>query len=299
MEVTWVVWPFSQVIQNALIIQALGLRSFIANQDEESFVVEKEDSCIIRLFSSYCALSEEDRRLLHRLEESPIETRAGQVLWKECDKASEFCTISKGWAYSFRNMDDGSRQILELFLPGDIIGMREFAFSQRLTGLAMIDDGMVCHFPHRHLVDLFSTSTTLTAVLFAIVSRHQALLTERLVNLARRSAQQRLAHFIYEIYERLNQTGSFNGGHFRLPLSQEQIGDALGLSSVHVSRTFTSFRKQQLVLRERHRVYLPNPQALAEVADFDNRYLNDSLKAILGENGKLERQSESSNAATK
>ncbi len=261
--------------------------------------MEKEDSCIIRLFSSYCALSEEDRRLLHRLEESPIETRAGQVLWKECDKASEFCTISKGWAYSFRNMDDGSRQILELFLPGDIIGMREFAFSQRLTGLAMIDDGMVCHFPHRHLVDLFSTSTTLTAVLFAIVSRHQALLTERLVNLARRSAQQRLAHFIYEIYERLNQTGSFNGGHFRLPLSQEQIGDALGLSSVHVSRTFTSFRKQQLVLRERHRVYLPNPQALAEVADFDNRYLNDSLKAILGENGKLERQSESSNAATK
>nr|WP_299243087.1 Crp/Fnr family transcriptional regulator [uncultured Halomonas sp.] len=260
--------------------------------------MEQEDSCIIRLFSNYCALSEEDKRLLHRLEESPIETRAGQVLWEECDKASEFCTISKGWAYSFRNMDDGSRQILELFMPGDIVGMREFAFSQRLTGLAMIDDGVICHFPHHRLMDVFRTSTTLTAVLFAIVSRHQALLTERLVNLARRSAQQRLAHFIYEIYERLNQTGAPSDGHFRLPLSQEQIGDALGLSSVHVSRTFTSFRKQHLVLRERHRMHLPNPQALAELADFDSRYLNDSLKPIFCDNGKQERQNGSSNVTT-
>nr|WP_298377357.1 Crp/Fnr family transcriptional regulator [uncultured Halomonas sp.] len=258
--------------------------------------MEQEDSCIIRLFSNYCALSEDDKRLLHRLEESPIDTQAGQVLWKECDKATEFCTISKGWAYSFRNMGDGSRQILELYLPGDIIGMREFAFSQRLTGLAMIDDGVICHFPHHRLMEVFRTSTTLTAVLFAIASRHQALLTERLVNLARRSAQQRLAHFIYEMYERLNQTCAVNGGHFRLPLSQEQIGDALGLSSVHVSRTFSSLREQKLVLRERHRVCLPDPQALAKVAEFDNRYLNDSLRPLFDSH---ERQNESSSLATK
>ncbi|MGC3871689.1 Crp/Fnr family transcriptional regulator [Halomonas sp. GXIMD04776] len=245
--------------------------------------MDQQDSCIIRLFSNYCALSEEDKRLLQKLEESPVEVQAGQTLWKERDKASEFCTISKGWAYSFRNMGDGSRQILEVYLPGDIIGMREFAFSQRLSGVAMIDDGVVCHFPHHRLLEIFRASTTLTAVLFAIASRHQVLLTERLVNLARRSAQQRLAHFVYEMYERLTQTGSSNDGHFRLPLSQEQLGDALGLSSVHVSRTFTSFRDAGLVLRERHRISLPDPQALAALAEFDDRYLNDSLRPLFND----------------
>lgn len=259
----------------------------------------QEDSCIVRLFNNYCALSVEEKRLLHTLEESPIEVQAGQVLWQECDKASEFCTISKGWAYSFRNLGNGSRQILEIYLPGDVIGMREFAFSQRLTGLAMIDDGVICYFPHRRLTEIFRTSTKLTAVLFAITSRHQALLTERLVNLARRSAQQRLAHFIYEMYERLNQTSAVNGGHFRLPLSQEQIGDALGLTSVHVSRTFTSFREQELVLRERHRICLPNPKALAEVAEFDDRYLNDSLRPLSDDLDRQERRSDSVSVVVK
>ena len=238
------------------------------------------DSCIIRHFSHYCRLSEQDKALLHELEESPRDVRAGEVLWQENEQATEFCTVSRGWAYSFRNLGDGSRQILEVFLPGDIIGLREFAFSQRLAGVAMIDDGVVCHFPHRRLLDIFRQSTTLTAVLFSISSRQQALLTERLVNLARRTAHQKLAHFLYEMYVRLDQTGAATDGRFRLPLSQEQLADTLGLSAVHVSRTFSAFREEELVLRERHKVTLPDPEALANVAEFDACYLNDSVRPI-------------------
>ncbi|SHE54113.1 cAMP-binding domain of CRP or a regulatory subunit of cAMP-dependent protein kinases [Modicisalibacter ilicicola DSM 19980] len=245
--------------------------------------MDQQDSCIVRLFSNYCALSEKDKELLFALEQSPTEVRAGETLWKECDRASEFCTIRRGWAYSYRNLGDGSRQILEIYLPGDIIGMREFAFSQRLSGVTMIDDGVICYFPHRRLLDIFRSSTTLTAVLFAIASRHQVLLTERLVNLARRSAYQRLAHFLYEMYERLGQTDSLSDGHFRLPLSQEQLGDALGLSSVHISRTFSTFREEGLVLRERHRICLVDPLKLAAVAEFDSRYLNDSLRPLFSD----------------
>ena len=69
-------------------------------------------------------------------------------------------------------------------------------------------------------------------------------------------------------------------GDFRLPLSQEQLADTLGLSAVHVSRTFSAFREQGLVLRERHHVTLPDPEALARVAEFDDCYLNDSVRPI-------------------
>ncbi|MEC9482466.1 MAG: Crp/Fnr family transcriptional regulator, partial [Halomonas sp.] len=166
------------------------------------------------------------------------------------------------------------------FLPGDIIGLREFAFSQRLASVSMIDSGAICHFPHRRLLEIFRTSTLLTAVFFAVASRQQAMLTERLVNLARRTAQQKLAHFLYEMYQRLSHTGSVENGRFRLPLSQEQLGDTLGLSSVHISRTFTLFREKGLVLRERHRVTLSDPEALAKVAEFDGCYLNDNVRPL-------------------
>lgn len=242
--------------------------------------MDPQDSCIIRHFRHFCELSSADKSLLHELENSPTGVQAGQSLWQENDKASEFCTISHGWAYSYRNLSDGSRQILEVFLPGDIVGLREFAFSQRLAGVMMIDDGTVCHFPHRRLTEIFRQSDTLTSILFAIASRQQALLTERLVSLARRSAHEKLAHFLYEMYLRLLQTGAYDDGHFRLPLSQEQIADALGLSTVHVSRTFSAFREEGLVLRERHKVTLLDPDALARVAEFDSRYLHDSVRPL-------------------
>nr|WP_301285186.1 Crp/Fnr family transcriptional regulator [Halomonas sp. FL8] len=242
--------------------------------------VNLQDSAIVQQFKQHCSLSEKEKVLLLELEQNPIKVNAGDIIWQENSKVDQFCTISQGWAYSFRNLGDGSRQILKVYLPGDIIGMRDFAFSNRLAGVAMIDDGIVSPFSHEHLLKIFRKSTALTAGLFAIACRQQAILTERLIYLARRTAQQRLAHFLYEMFLRLERIGAVNNGRFRLPLSQEQLGDILGLSAVHVSRTFTAFREEGLVLRDRHRVTLPDPEALALVAEFDGSYLNDAVPAL-------------------
>ena len=122
--------------------------------------------------------------------------------------------LRSGWAYSYRHLENGDRQILEVFLPGDIIGLREFAFSQRLENVRMISDGVICHFPHKRMLEVFRESLSLTSVMFAIASRQQALLTERLVNLARRSARKKMAHFLNEMYLRLRQTNDDISGQF-------------------------------------------------------------------------------------
>ncbi len=121
--------------------------------------------------------------------------------------------------------------------------------------------------------------------MFAISSRQQALLTERLVNLARRSAKQKLAHFILEVYQRLRQTGPEGGCQMRLPMSQELLADLLGLSPVHVSRTFTALSEDGLVHRDRHRLTIPDLQTLARQGEFDDRYLIDNLRVLLGDDG--------------
>ncbi|WP_459868607.1 Crp/Fnr family transcriptional regulator [Halomonas shantousis] len=239
-----------------------------------------KDSCIIRYFNHYATLSAEDKELLRSLERSPTDIGKAVPLWKEGDKADHFCTLSEGWAYSCRHMEDGSRQILDIFLPGDIIGLREFAFQERLTTVEMIEEGVVCRFPHRHLTDIFRQSPLLSTIFFAISSHHQALLTERLINLARRSARQKVAHFLYELYVRLQRTQSSPMHRFRVPLSQQQLGDALGLSSVHISRTFTAFREEGVMLRERQWINLSDPESLAREANFTDQYLNDHISHL-------------------
>ncbi|MBT2774514.1 Crp/Fnr family transcriptional regulator [Halomonas sp. ISL-60] len=245
--------------------------------------MNEENSCIIKHFSHYCSLSEEEKNLLLSLEESPSNIKSGSLLWEMGDVAKEFCTLKSGWAYSYRHMENGDRQILEVFLPGDIIGLREFAFSQRLENVRMIDDGVVCHFPHKRMLDIFRQSLPLTSIMFAISSRQQALMTERLVNLARRSARQKMAHYLYEMYLRLRQTNPNISNQFRLPLSQEQLADVLGLSPVHVSRTFTALSEDGLVFRDRHHVTIPDLQALSAEGEFDDCYLTDNVRPLLGD----------------
>ena len=245
--------------------------------------MSENDSCIIRHFRHYANLSDSDEALLDSLEREPREVARGESLWQTDDPAGRFCTLSKGWAYSFRDMEDGSRQILEIYLPGDVIGLREFAFHERLAGVMMIDDGIVCDFPHRRLIEVFRESFTLSMIFFAVSSHQQALLTERLVNLAWRSARQKIAHLIYEMYMRLQRIMPHSSRRFRLPLSQQQLGDALGLTSVHISRTLSGFREEGILLRDRQWVELLDPDALAREAEFAGRYLRDGLGPLSGE----------------
>ncbi|MCM2971818.1 MULTISPECIES: Crp/Fnr family transcriptional regulator [Larsenimonas] len=233
------------------------------------------ESCIVRHFKHYGPLSESDTKLLQALEKEPISGTSGQTLWEEGDKAGEICTIKSGWAYSYRNIDDGTRQVLDVFLPGDIVGLREFAFKERMSGIKLLTDSVICRFPHNHLIDIFRDSTKLTTIFFSISARQQTLLTERLVNLGRRNAFEKTAHLVYELYMRLKRTNPELGNSFELPLSQQIIADALGLSAVHVSRTFSELREENMICRERNHVTLLDIERLESVIGFSKAYLQE------------------------
>ncbi|WP_239495268.1 Crp/Fnr family transcriptional regulator [Salinicola halophilus] len=200
------------------------------------------------------------------MEESRIPTEKGEPLWLEGDEARHFCTLSAGWAYAYRHFADGTRHILELFLPGDVIGLQEFPFQRRLSSVAMLEAGEVRPFSHHHLLDFFRDSSRLTALSFAAASYRQALLGARVVHLSRRSARQRIAYLLFELFSRLKRTGEALDDRFRVPLSQQHFADTLGLSSVHVSRTLTVFREERVLERSRDWIHILDPSALAREA---------------------------------
>lgn len=133
------------------------------------------------------------------------------------------------------------------------------------------------------MLSLFGQSLTLTAVMFAISSHQQILLSERLVTLGRRSARQKIAQFVHEIHQRLSQTNPDMSLSFRLPLTQEQLGDLLGLTPVHVSRTLSALNDDNLLHRNRHQIHIQDLKALRQEADIDDGPANDQMKPLFQE----------------
>ncbi|WP_404364229.1 Crp/Fnr family transcriptional regulator [Marinobacter sp.] len=238
-------------------------------------------SCIIRHFEHYAELTQSDRDLLASLERSPESSPKNTVLWEQGAPSEFFYTVSRGWAVSYRNMENGTRQVLDIYVPGDIIGLREFAFQKRVAGLMVLTDAELCAFPKMRLTEVFSKSILLCSIFFMITARDQAILLERLVNLGRRSAKEKLAHFLVEMCKRLGKTNPAVANELKLPLTQALIADALGLSAVHVSRTFQELKETGQVGVSNGGIEVHDIEGLKEIAGFDPSYLEEDIDAIL------------------
>lgn len=230
-------------------------------------------SCMIRHFQHFAELDQDEIDLLMKLEKSPEQLAPGSLLWQEGSGVEVMAVLSKGWAFSCYTLEDGSRMILDIFLPGDVIGMREYASRTHQASVEAITECTLCRFPHRHLDDIFERSSRLTRIFFTIAATQQSMLVERMVNLGRRDAQSKLSHFICEMYSRLSKTNPDMSPEFSLPLSQQMIADTMGLTPVHVSRVFSQLREKALVHRDRHRVSIPSVEKLSDFADFNTNYL--------------------------
>lgn len=238
-------------------------------------------SCIIRHFEHYAELAKEDHDLLTSLEKTPRDFPKNTVIWHQGQQSEHFYTVRSGWACSYRNMEDGSRQVLDIYVPGDIIGLREFAFRRRVSNLLVLTDANLCPFPKHHLTRVFSSSNLLCNLFFLIAARDQAILVERLINLGRRTAREKVAHFLLEMGHRLDKACAdiFDCNH--LPLTQVMLADALGLSSVHINRTLAELKQKKLVSLGPDGISLLDREGLTEVAGFDPEYLEEDVSGLL------------------
>jgi CRP-like cAMP-binding protein len=235
-------------------------------------VNSQSESCIISQFDRVVDLSVQEIALLQVLERDARTHPEGAVLWEAGMPLRELHTLTRGWACSMCLLPSGERQVLEVFLPGQIMGLRELGFPHTQSTLVGLTEIEACPFPRQSLIALFHKSARLAEVLFLLQSREQALLTERIISVGRRPAAERLAHFVLEIKARLG-TSDLS---FDFPLRQDVIGDALGLSSVHVSRTLSHLREDGLMCVSGGRVEIMDLEALIDFAGF-NRFNFEQL----------------------
>lgn len=230
-----------------------------------------QDSCVVNHFQQFADLTPEEIHLLTALEKDPRVYPADTAIASIGSVADRFFTLRSGWACAIRTLADGQRQVLDIFLPGQIMGLREIGFDRNLSELYALTEVKACSFPRQRLTDIFDQAPRLTDLFFLNLAREQSMLIERVVNIGRRNAAERLAHFIIEMKTRLNQKTNA----FMLPMNQTVIGDALSLSSVHVSRTFKHLKSIGLISTKDGIISIQNLDGLIDFSGFDRSYLDN------------------------
>lgn len=155
-------------------------------------------------------------------------------------------TLFAGWAAGVRMLGDGGRQILTIYLPGDFLDFGHLDASDGAHEIVAITPVRLCSFRREELLREFEAHPSLLVSLNRLLRKEEALLVERVTDLGRRSARDRVGRFLLELFDRMRGRNATNGESCALPLTQQHIGDALGLSTEHVNRVLRQLREDQL-----------------------------------------------------
>lgn len=226
-------------------------------------------SCLVAKLSAYAELSPEDQRLLARLEESERDLRKDQLLRRTGQPVEELYVVKCGWLTSFSVMEDGRRQLLKLFYPGDIVDLSEASLERANHDIKCVTAATLCPFPKDGLKVIFSRSPRLTALLFAISVREAQQLLDRIRAIGRFSAYERVCYLLLEISDRLRLTEKeVDDESFRLLLTQGEVADLLGLTNVYVSKTLARVERDGLIRRQGSRIVILDRPRMSEIAEF-------------------------------
>ena len=229
---------------------------------------------LTRKLNLLVTLTPEEIAILDGLQSETRVIRRNREIITEGRKYDALLILVDGVSIRCRILHDGRRQILNIALPGDLIGFPS-AFSERaLYSITALSDCVVAPVPFAQLFSLFDGQPRLAATVFWSFACEAAMYAEHLIDVGRRSALERVAHFLLELLTRLQVIGLANERSFRMPLTQELIGDALGLSVPHVNRTLRQLRDDKLVSIEDHIVIIKDVEALSALADFEPSYLD-------------------------
>lgn len=180
-----------------------------------------------------------------------------------------------GWLARYKILHDGSRQILDFILPGQVFGLQSCLFKRALYSVVTITESTLSAIPFNLVDNVFDRNLVLAKALFWSAAYETAILGEHLINAARRSAYERVSHLLLELFVRLKLVHSTHDMTFSIPLTQELIADALGLTTVHVNRTLRALREDKLVAMDGHCVTILDFEALSLLSDFENSYLGE------------------------
>jgi len=213
-------------------------------------------------------------RLTTRYKSAAREIKAGSDLFSLGEKGDAIYTLVDGWAALYNLLEDGRRQVLQFALPGAVLAFAPARSALMTYSAQALTDTVVCAITHEGLGRLARECPEIGLRLAALISWDRSLAYDHLSSVGRRSARERVAHLLLELFIRYRMRWP---GHrieeMHLPLTQEHIGDATGLTGVHVNRVLGDLRKDGIVKFHYRRLRILNPDKLVDAAGVDPTWL--------------------------
>ncbi|WP_271584946.1 Crp/Fnr family transcriptional regulator [Bradyrhizobium sp. CCBAU 45389] len=218
----------------------------------------------------------DDKKLLFlaALPVSLRDFRENQTVLRDGEEPSECCLIVDGFCVRSKTIPDGRRQILSIHIPGDLPNLQNLHYATVDHDLVALSDCTLAFIGHRALKELIRERPGVGEMFWRDTLVDAAISREWLVNVGQRSTYNRLAHLIIELRERLRLVGRVIDNTFAIPLTQEQLGEAMGVTSVHTNRILRDLRINGVLELQRGTVHILNEHKLQELAQFDGRYLH-------------------------
>jgi CRP-like cAMP-binding protein len=210
------------------------------------------------------------------------EIAAEQVIIAEGSCPDHLSLIVDGFAYRYKFLPGGRRQILGYLVPGDLCDVRCSVFDRLDYSIASLGESQVMRIPVEKLLELFAAHPAVERALWLAALVDRTILQEWLLNIGQRDAYQKLSHFFCEMSARLKASGWSNSdGSLELPLDQTALADTTGLTLVHINRTLQRMRCEGLIALRRRRLTITDFERLAAITGFDDHYLAPQAPPLL------------------
>jgi CRP-like cAMP-binding protein len=231
------------------------------------------DNPLVAKLSQFVSLSTAEIDLLERLCAREEQFKTGTNIFDEGDPPRSIFVITRGMTCRYRLLPDGRRQILTFLIPGDLSELNEYLLKGVDHSMGAIVPTRVAAIERDVVRDIILNHPRLAAAFWWSAMQESAMLRERIVAIGRRNARGRIAYLLCEQVWRQQAIGMAEGHSIRLPLTQIDLADALGLTAVHVNRVLQRFREGRLINLGQRRLTLLNVAKLETIAGLKPAYL--------------------------
>jgi CRP-like cAMP-binding protein len=222
--------------------------------------------CALRACGLFKPVSQNELAVINDIKRDHLAVPAGTEILRAGEESVELYTLYSGWAFRFKNLPDGRRQILNFLLPGDLLGLQAAMFDAAQHGIEALTDVELCLLPRQKIWHLFGQMPELAFDVTWLGARGESHVDENLLSAGRRTAAERIAALIVVLYKRADALALVADHTFAFPLTQQHIADALGLSLVHTNKTLARLRRLGMYTQTNGSLTLSNPRVLERVA---------------------------------
>lgn len=227
------------------------------------------EACPLRKRDSLRAFTPEELAFVQEFKADELRIEPGASFLREGMRSEHLYTVLSGWAFRYKMLDDGRRQILNFALPADMVGLQGALMREMEHSVEALTPLTLCVFPRQKMWDLYSRVPSLAFDITWLAAREEQLIDEHLVSVGRRSAIERTAYLLLHLYVRADEAGLVRDNSIQFPFTQQHLADTLGMSLVHTNKTLKRLLASNAV-RWKDRVFqMVDRASLVEIAGDD------------------------------